>query len=431
MHQVVRETELTSPQPTRDGHVIFFDGEWQYPAVTELTAWRNVRDLGTPAFQGARAVYLAFPWATLIDLLDRNQSHKAAELMRALDRCSSLVSPGEYVITVCQHIRLRRHLRLFERSRVNQIFWSHAEDSDKACSPGNIKIVPFPLFPVQKPIEEKEFSSRQYLCSFVGARATDLYRSQARNWIHEILETERDCAIATQATWFFNEVVYSQQILGQNVDIDGKEKQARHYSAVMSDTRFALCPSGTGPNTIRLWEALAHDCVPVILADGWWTPGTEALWEQGCVIVPETIESVTALPQLLRQLESDDSIMESKRAALAQLKLMYCSESLVPDLLNRAVELGRYENKVAAVTDSWGTPDCAISRLALLSIHLAKHQSFHHRHAVSTLRLLYERAVSRETNTALAPSQVVALCEEQFWEIGQLSASLDVSAIKV
>ena len=416
---------MTIPQPTRDGQVIFFDGEWQYPAVTELTAWRNVQGLGTPAFQGTCAVYLAFPWATLVDLLDRNQSHRSAELLRALGQCSSLVLPGEYVITVCQHIGLRRHMRLFEQSRINQIFWSHAEKSDKDCSPGSIKIEPFPLFSVQKPMEEKEFSSRQYLCSFVGARATDLYRSQARNWIHEIIENEPDCAVATQATWFFNEVVYSKQILGQRVVLDGKERQARDYSAVMSDTRFALCPSGTGPNTIRLWEALEHGCVPVILADGWWAPGTEALWEQGCVIVPETMDSVKALPQLLRQLESDNAVMEKKRAALAQLKLLYHSECLVPDLLSRAVQLGKYENKVAAVLDNWGASDSAMSRLALLSINLAAHESLANKNVASTFRLLYERAVSREMDTSVISSKVVDICREQFWEISQLCASLE------
>jgi predicted transcriptional regulator len=35
----------------------------------------------------------------------------------------------------------------------------------------------------------------------------------------------------------------------------------------MQETVFCLCPSGSGPNSIRLWEAIEFGCVPVILSD--------------------------------------------------------------------------------------------------------------------------------------------------------------------
>ena len=37
------------------------------------------------------------------------------------------------------------------------------------------------------------------------------------------------------------------------------------YNASLCRARFALCPAGAGPNTLRLWEALAVGSVPVLL----------------------------------------------------------------------------------------------------------------------------------------------------------------------
>lgn len=41
----------------------------------------------------------------------------------------------------------------------------------------------------------------------------------------------------------------------------------RNASSNMADSTFCLCPRGKTPGTRRIWEALAHCCVPVILSD--------------------------------------------------------------------------------------------------------------------------------------------------------------------
>ena len=40
-----------------------------------------------------------------------------------------------------------------------------------------------------------------------------------------------------------------------------------NYNRLLLESCFSLCPSGSGPNSIRLWESLACGSIPVLLAD--------------------------------------------------------------------------------------------------------------------------------------------------------------------
>jgi hypothetical protein len=51
---------------------------------------------------------------------------------------------------------------------------------------------------------------------------------------------------------------------------------------LLLDSRFTLCPSGSGPNYIRLWESLACGCIPVLLADTLDLPNHK-LWDESIV----------------------------------------------------------------------------------------------------------------------------------------------------
>ena len=36
---------------------------------------------------------------------------------------------------------------------------------------------------------------------------------------------------------------------------------------LLLNSKYTLCPSGSGPNSIRLWESLACGSIPIILSD--------------------------------------------------------------------------------------------------------------------------------------------------------------------
>ena len=87
----------------------------------------------------------------------------------------------------------------------------------------------------------------------------------------------------------------------------------------MQRSVFALCPSGSGPNSIRLWAAFGYGAIPVILADHLWLPGDAELWHQAALFVPETEEAVASLPARLEALAADASRLQAMQAAGQQL----------------------------------------------------------------------------------------------------------------
>ena len=59
-----------------------------------------------------------------------------------------------------------------------------------------------------------------------------------------------------------------------------RAERERHFAAVLSSSRSALCPRGVGAGSIRLFEAMRAGVAPIILADDWMSrpvfPGTSS-----------------------------------------------------------------------------------------------------------------------------------------------------------
>ena len=127
------ENKMYSIKPTRTNGLVALDSSWQFPAITELHAYRALRaqQVNTPG-----VIYLAFPWATLIDCLQNRNLAKADYLIKALEECARLIEKNEYVITVCQHILLEKYLHILDIASVDEVFWSHAHKG--AAIPGYI-----------------------------------------------------------------------------------------------------------------------------------------------------------------------------------------------------------------------------------------------------------------------------------------------------
>ena len=100
-------------------------------------------------------------------------------------------------------------------------------------------------------------------------------------------------------------------------------RQTTTYVNTLQLSVFALCPSGSGPNPIRLWEALGYGAIPVILADHLWLPCDAELWQQAGLYVPEAEEAVAALPGRLEALAADHPRLQAMQAAGQQLWQRY------------------------------------------------------------------------------------------------------------
>lgn len=331
-----KATVRTANPNFRDRNVIAYDRDWQFPAITEQQAFKQVRLL---ARRDLDAVYSAFPWATMIDILVHNQKDQVRldELRRGLEFVSNASAAAARNVTVCQHIHMLKFPDLFRDVGVTDIFWSHAvEGLDHFPEAPEIRIHPFPLYPVQVPtLVPPPFTERKHLFSFVGAKANSKYLTQSRTYLIDQLSGDPRGHIRDRDAWHYNRIVYDQQILARSTpgEVLVDERASEEFREVMAQTVFALCPSGTGPNSIRLWEAIAAGSVPVVLSDTYRTPAPPELWDQAVVTCNETPDAVRALPDRLSALLADAEGMRRRKVALGLLAHRYGRNNFVPDVL--------------------------------------------------------------------------------------------------
>ena len=316
--------------------MIGFDDHWQHPAVTEQHAFNQVRLL---ALRGSNAAYLGFPWATLIDVSNHNKSdlERLSELREGLSAAAEKLRDYDRVVTTCQHIHMLKFAELFIEAGVTDVFWSHATHAKLQFGDSQkVSIHPFPLYPVQV-AENPNVSifDRKYLFSFVGARSTPIYLSQSRTYLIEELADNPKGYVKDREAWHYNKIVYDSQILKRSDSSEGLIDfgATKEFKNIMSETKFALCPSGTGPNSIRLWEAIASGAIPVVLADTYKAPGSQFIWDNAVVMCPEDRHSIRRLPRLLEEIISDKDEVKKKMASLSMIRARYGRSNFVPDIL--------------------------------------------------------------------------------------------------
>jgi hypothetical protein len=292
---------------------------WQRPNATEAYAAEQL---------GSAAGYLAFPWASWIDIA-RDQPPPPVPLASG---------PAQQTLaTVGQHIEMLHHAGLLRRCGITDLFWSHAISGLSHYQ--GLRIHPFPLFPVRCSSHPGRpggvpLSQRRWLYSFQGAYRPELYLTPVRQWILA-LPPRSDALLEARREWHFEQPVYREQVHGQPTDRARHAElntQANSYVSTLQQSLFALCPSGSGPNSIRLWEALGFGAIPVILADTLALPGDPELWQQAALVVPETRQAVAGLPDQLEALRSEPSRLAAMQAAGQQLWQRYGLPDFVADL---------------------------------------------------------------------------------------------------
>lgn len=320
-----------------EDNILSYDSNWQYPAITEQHAFHQISQQGSVP---DGVTYVAYPWATLIDKLHRQTSDLQSHLAHFRAFCAKI--PKDTIkVTVCQHIKMKDELELFQLAGITEIFWSHATHTDVDDGlPGGFRVHPFPLFPVQAtnlPTSQGASQSRPHLFSFIGARSNQHYLTQSRNWILDFLQDDTRGQITGRDGWHYNKVVYNHQIHAAG----GASKKMHDFvdtSASLEfrrsllDSVFSLCPSGTGPNSIRLWESLGLGAIPVIIADTWAPPGDPELWHTGAIFCAETAEAIQALPDRLADIAADPAALEQLQHGGRQLWALYGPDSFIYDL---------------------------------------------------------------------------------------------------
>ena len=272
---------------------------WQYPVITEKTFYEQNK---------SKETFLGFPWATIID--------KRYDLNMILTLLKPYIKVNSKYYTCCQHILFKKLCPLFQALQISTVFSSHKTIHEDIVN--NITIKPCPLYAVNVEDPTRNFvfqnidyctTERPYLYSFQGAYNPQWYMSNIRKQIYEMTHP-KNCIVRSTEQWHFEKVVYSNL---QNVHTqlnETKEDTIRTslYNSMLIKSRYSLCPSGSGPNSIRFWESLAVGSIPILLADTLDLP-EHVLWNDAILRIKES--KLDSLPTILSKITVEEE--ERKR----------------------------------------------------------------------------------------------------------------------
>ena len=250
---------------------------WQYPVITEKTFYQQNKD---------NEKYIGFPWATIID--------KRYNLNVVFNLMKSYIRPNVQYFTCCQHISFRNLIPLFKALGIHTVYSPHKILTEDKLS--DIQLRSCPLYAVNIEDNNRNLSfskcdplnlSRKFLYSFQGAFDPKWYLTDIRKRIFGMKHPD-NCYVNHIGNWHFENVVYNKL---QNSEYELNETDSDHdrtkkYNKLLLDSRYSLCPSWSGPNSIRFWESLAVGSIPVLLADTLELPPHE-LWDKAIVRIPE------------------------------------------------------------------------------------------------------------------------------------------------
>ena len=87
------------------------------------------------------------------------------------------------------------------------------------------------------------------------------------------------------------------------------------YLSVLKSSQFALCPTGSGPSSIRMYEALALNVIPIVLTNSLALPGLPDQWSHSCIVEEDSIDGVEAglrAAQAMSAREKEDMVTRGK-----------------------------------------------------------------------------------------------------------------------
>jgi hypothetical protein len=286
---------------------------WQFPARTEAAAQANHAGPDAVATRdGALHGYAGLPWATFLEKKRADGAQLQAMRARVPGLRDALRELGVrlQVHTVCQHIYWRALVPTWQSLGVTDVWLSHLP----AAGVPDAGALPFALHPwrlyavnVEDPerraglVVGLDPADKRYLASFIGAHLGNSL-SDVRLRLKAVAGADRFLVRVTLDNWHFQDVVYGHQAgnapLSESYRID---ETVTEYNRVLSESVFALCPAGAGPNTLRLWEALAVGAVPVLLGPEPALPRGGSLppidWD--AIVLRVADEQVSELPAIL------------------------------------------------------------------------------------------------------------------------------------
>lgn len=270
---------------------------WQYPVITEKKFYEQNQN---------NSNYIGIPWANIQD--------QRIDLDEVYEDIIHLIDTNKTYYTCCQHIIFRKFIPLWNKLNIKTVYAAHKQKYEDIIS--GITIKPCPLYAVNYENETKNMlfrnkstdelinMNRDILYSFIGAYQPLDYMSDIRPKIFT-MEHSENCYIKNIGKWHFDEIVFddnNQNIKGSMNITEKHEKNTIEYNELLLRSRYTLAPSGSGPNSIRFWEALAVGSIPILLSDTLELPD-HPLWDDAILVVLE--KDLEKIPEILNDISLD------------------------------------------------------------------------------------------------------------------------------
>ena len=283
---------------------------WQYPVHTEKQFY-----LQNKSFRN----YIGFPWATIFD--------KRIDISQIAKILAPFIEQEVEYYTSCQHIRFRELKELFKVLNIRTVYTPHKCKGEDFLD--NINLLPCPLYAVNYKDETRNsvFKNKDYLkidrkysYSFMGGLQPG-YLSDIREKIFNTKKSS-DIYIENTGDWHFNSLVYTDhQNFKKDLNLTAEHNEkTNRYNNILINSRFSLCPGGTGPNSIRFWESLAVGSIPILLSDTLELPKHE-LWDDAILRVEE--KDYDKVSEIINNISPEEE--EKRRINCLKIYAYFCN----------------------------------------------------------------------------------------------------------
>ena len=249
---------------------------WQYPVITEKTFYLQNKDNDN---------FLGFPWATIFD-----KRYNPQVIFNILKQ---YIDSGKTYYSCCQHIHFKYFIGLWSALNIKTVYISHKVKGEDIINGITLKPCPLYALNIEDTTINKEFQGvdllnveRPILYNFIGGYQPN-YLTQIRPNIFKMKHPE-NTVIKNTGMWHLDKLVYnSAQNVKQELNVNDEHiNKTKYYNELLIKSRYTLAPSGSGPNSIRFWEALGAGSIPVLLADTLELPEHE-LWNDAIIRLQE------------------------------------------------------------------------------------------------------------------------------------------------
>lgn len=230
--------------------------------------------------------YVAVPWTQILNChwLDF-PGRKSREYYFVTLRNQTITQENNF--TVCQHDSYMQLIDLFKYLKITTVF---TPLHDRRNVVDGINFIPI-AFTNSFEFEERE---KDIPFSFVGASTT-----------HPIRELMRRRIVG-------DNIIYRNAYHVGGDIFEVKQKEEAEYKSILERSKFSLCPRGSSPSSVRFWESLAAQAIPILISDEWVLPDWD--WENTIVKIPEASIQNSDYSTILEMVESisNDRYMELK-----------------------------------------------------------------------------------------------------------------------